>query len=234
MPSYLDSNENYFAHQYAAGYGVVYPESHVVRLYHAVLKNRFGPDRREPAALLDFGCGSGAHALFFQMHGFDVHGVDIDSRAIERCREKMPDQAAKFRTIGPKPDGRPYFDASFDVVFSNQALYYLDRDDLDLALEVLHRQLKPGGIFFATMMSSQHDYFGLSTPRDLGLRRVERPTALSNTAPASFEINFMESEEQLVNTFRLFKRLHVGYYDAVIREDLGNSHHYIFVGTRDD
>lgn len=43
---------------------------------------------RAPARVLDVGCGTGTHALWLAAQGFDVVGIDISPRAIERARAR--------------------------------------------------------------------------------------------------------------------------------------------------
>ncbi len=45
-------------------------------------------------------------------------------------------------------------------------------------------------------------------------------------------VNFMESEQELLDKFHMFEKIHVGFYDAVYREDEGSDHHYTFVGRK--
>jgi SAM-dependent methyltransferase len=183
--------------------------------------------------LFDFGCGSGAHACFFASQGITVYGVDANEDAVSKCKALLPHWKDNFKAVSPKPDGKPYFDGlECDAVIGNQVLYYLDDEDLEKALGALHRTLKVGGVFIATMMSRHHDYFDGSEPAGKGLRLVSRARAISRSTPARFYINFTESEDALAAKFNIFQKEHVGYYDAVIREDLGSSHHYIFVGTK--
>jgi SAM-dependent methyltransferase len=55
-----------------------------------------------PARALDVGCGTGTHAVWLASQGFDVVGVDIAPRAIERARDRAGtagDVECKFEVL---------------------------------------------------------------------------------------------------------------------------------------
>ena len=53
-------------------------------------------------SVLDIGCGSGEHALFFAQEGYDVWGIDSTPLAIQKAREKAARQGLLCRMIIPK------------------------------------------------------------------------------------------------------------------------------------
>lgn len=222
---YLTLNQRYHEQQYAAGYGHEYPESHVIRLYHRILASELNLTGIGAPRLLDFGCGTGASAAFFATKGFDVHGIDTSARAVEACRRRLPDTADQFQVIKPDPktDDWP-FDAPFDIVFSNQVLYFLCDRDLQKCLELLLTHLAPNGIFIATMIGTQHYLHRHSTPDEDGLRRVKTKT---ENDPPLF-IRFTESKDHLRSQFASLEPIHIGHYDVNLRDDSG--FHYVFIG----
>ena len=222
---YLASNQRYYEQQYAAGYGHEHPESHVIKIYHRILASELNLTGAGAPRLLDFGCGTGANAGFFATKGFDVHGVDTSARAIEACRRRLPDTADQFQAIEPdsKADDWP-FDAPFDIVFSNQVLYFLCDRDLRERLQLLLAHLTPDGIFIATMIGTQHYLYRPSTPDADGLRRVK--TGEEGDQPLF--IRFTESKNHLRSQFAGFEPIHIGHYDVNLRDDSG--FHYVFIG----
>lgn len=62
------------------GYGLQYPDGHVIRFYERILKYKLS---KTNGNLLDFGCGNGVHSKYFQdvTGGRDIktYGIDIVS-----------------------------------------------------------------------------------------------------------------------------------------------------------
>ena len=69
--------------KYAEGYGVKYPDGHIIRFYERVLKTEFG---MTSGKMLDFGCGNGVHSFYMHDKGFDTYGCDVSAKAIEEVR----------------------------------------------------------------------------------------------------------------------------------------------------
>ena len=125
-----------------------------VYLFDQLLKGRFDTNMR----VLDAGCGSGRNLVYFLREGFDVCGVDVSPDAIAQVRSLA-------RTLAPflpaenfrqEPVERMSFaDASFDAVLSSAVLHFARDESHWLAmLREMWRVLKPGGIFFSRLASS--------------------------------------------------------------------------------
>ncbi len=227
---YLATNLSYHQRAYRSGYGIQYPEGHVVRCYHRVLRHELGLDGTHGENLLDFGCGTGTHCAFFGSKGFNVYGVDADETAVRACQERFPAIAGHFEVVDPKPPAdRRLFDVDFDMVLSNQVLYYLSNTDLRACVDGLHAQVRPGGVFIATMMAEHGCFHDFAEPADDGLWRVN---AGPLTGPQPTYINFTRSPDELCRRFEPFMPLHVGYYDFAVDERDGSSLHYLFIGRK--
>ena len=211
--------------KYDEGYGLEYPDGHVIRFYHRVLKYEFNISKGK---ILDFGCGIGSHLKFFQRHGFTPFGVDVVAEAIEKTKLLLPEFKDNFHVTPSVPNLKDYFSESFDIIFSNQTLYYLnDRDIKNLCGQFLDL-LKPGGIFFATMMSTLCGHYKMVESTSGDMSKVVLKGRLNETT----FVNFKTSEE-ILDIFKDFKRTHFGSYDFVLTEDVGHGHHYIFVGRKE-
>lgn len=207
------------------------PESFVFRPYGRLLKPEYGLDGLSHQRVLDFGCGNGGNTAFFVSEGFDVYGVDISEAHIAYCRKVMPEAAEKFLVIDPEPDTEDrWFGGNFDLVLAIQSLYYLSDTDLQARLTSLYNQMCPGRYIYATMMGTRCWYYQHSRPDKDGLRKVD--SLPGGRLTVNCYINFTESREDLCSTFSLFEPLHIGYYDAVYREDEGSDFHYTFIGRR--
>src|SRR5262245_26721203 len=61
---------------------------------------------------LDVGCGTGTNAIWLAQHGYDVHGVDVASLAIEKAQAKLPPGLpCRFSVVdflSEQPEGGPF------------------------------------------------------------------------------------------------------------------------------
>ncbi len=106
--------------KYAKGYGVRYPEGHIIRFYERILKYELG---LTSGKVFDFGCGNGTHAEYFQSKGFEVYGVDIIKEAIAQAQSIMGQRA---KLIEPNQSVVGLFDTQFDLVFAGFEVYGVD------------------------------------------------------------------------------------------------------------
>ncbi len=115
-----------------------YPSEEAVRFLVAVA-NEHGVGKG-----LDVGCGAGRHMSVMKSFGFEPHGVDSSSEALE--------QAAKHGTVvqGDMRD-LPYPDDEFAVAVCLGTAYYGTRDDTVATVREIHRVLKPGGWVLLTL-----------------------------------------------------------------------------------
>jgi SAM-dependent methyltransferase len=228
MSDYLQKNTNYWD----KGYYAPHTENFIFRTYARILKPEFGLSGDQQENVLDFGCGEGANLCFFANKGFNVYGVDISKEAISNCKVLMPDQASHFKVIPAKPEvGQNYFEQQMDLIIAVQSLYYLSDSDLTVCLENLYRQLKPGGLFYATMMGTRCYYYKYTQPYEQGLRTLRFPPN-HRLQVTDYFLRFVDSESDLLRIFNMFDKKHLGYYDAQIREDEGSEFHYTFLGQK--
>ena len=109
--------------------------------------------------VLDIGCGAGGITL----HLVDRHGAahatgyDVEAPVIETARRRAEERGLADRTTFVQaPPGRlPFADASFDVVFSKDALLHVP--DKDALFVDMYRVLAPGGVFAASNWMISHD-----------------------------------------------------------------------------
>lgn len=88
-------------------------------------RTRFGTAR---GRALDVGCGTGTHALWLATQGFEVVGIDVAPRAIERARARAaadaPAASIRFEVLDfltSRPEGGP-----FDLVFDRGVFHVFD------------------------------------------------------------------------------------------------------------
>lgn len=106
-----------------------------------ILRHWLRPDR--PLALLDMGCGTGAHLLALSQFG-PAAGCDVSPEAVAYCHTR----GLAGVVVQTDPDRLPFPDASFDLVTALDVIEHID-DDVAMLREI-GRVLKPGGAVFIT------------------------------------------------------------------------------------
>jgi ubiquinone/menaquinone biosynthesis C-methylase UbiE len=102
--------------------------------------------------VLDVGCGvGGCDVVLVRDHGArHVLGIDIEQPLIDRATARAEQQGLSdqltFQLVEPGPF--PLDDASFDVVFSKDAMIHIE--DKHALFKEVFRVLRPGGLFVAS------------------------------------------------------------------------------------
>src|SRR5262245_31588544 len=102
--------------------------------------------RSKRRRILDLGCGSGNHLGIYADHvGPDgrVVGLDRERKLVETAREAFRDRPNVEIVEGSMDEPLPFPDGSFDLCFSNFAIY--NAADPRLTLIEIRRLLEPGG-----------------------------------------------------------------------------------------
>jgi len=216
-----------YENRYRRGYGLLYPESHIIRVHRQILEWELD---LTTGNVLDFGCGVGANLRYFADQGFIPHGCDTSPTAIQQCQRTMPQFAENFHVTDVTPDLIEVFGfGSQDLFLSNQVLYFLSDDHIRSIVKQAYDLVRPGGVFVVTMMAYSCWYFRYVTGREGDFRRVELDTPRQTLQTL---INFKDRAD-LEMLFKPFRKLHIGSYGSWIREEEGSTDHWIYVGLRD-
>lgn len=101
--------------------------------------------RKPRTAIFDLGCGNGNHLGIYLKHvgdGGRVVGLDREAKLIGDARAAHPDKRLEL-LVGSMDDRLPFDDATFDLCFSNFAIY--NASNPRATLTELRRVMKPGG-----------------------------------------------------------------------------------------
>lgn len=115
------------------------------------------PHLQSEMTFLEIAPGDCRLALEASKHCSHVIGVDISDQSDPD--ESFPDNFKLIVYDGYQLDAVP--DASVDIIFSYQFLEHLHPDDVPLHLDLVHRLLKPGGLY---ILDTPHRYSG---PHDI-------------------------------------------------------------------
>ena len=112
-------------------------------------------EKMRPEAVLDIGCGEGAHLPFVRDRR-QYCGLDIDQPSLVKLGKRFPDACAL------RADGfnLPFQDDSFDCIINIYNLEHMVF--LDLALEEIERVLAPGGSILVSVPSVGSPVAGLA------------------------------------------------------------------------
>jgi SAM-dependent methyltransferase len=102
---------------------------------------------REPARILDAGCGSGRNMVELARHGA-VTGIELSETSVALARERAAGEVLAGSILE-----MPFADDSFDLAVSLDVIEHLD-DDLS-ALRELRRVVAPGGSLLVTVPAYQ-------------------------------------------------------------------------------
>jgi ubiquinone/menaquinone biosynthesis C-methylase UbiE len=136
---------------------------------------------RQPARLLDCGCGTGNNLRMLGAYGRAV-GIDLTRSGLSYARrhgERLVAQASATAL--------PFPDAAFDIVTSFDVIYALDDDGAAAALREMYRVMRPGGYLVLNVaalpgLGGNHSVLGGE------VQRYTRPHLRSHLERAGFSV----------------------------------------------
>ena len=233
----LDANRDNYEILYSKEEAFLrYPADWVIRFHNMFLKKNIP----ENGVILDYGCGSGNNSVFFMQKGYSVFGVDV-APSFKKLVEKNLElnningsNLANFSLIDPDTTSLAFPDNYFDLILSNQVLYYLPTEQhLKKVCIEIKRILRPGGFVFFTMMGKRNYYITHFLKQIHGERVYEINIQDKNHRLYGVKelILAVRDEEDLCSLFDVFEPVTVGYFDQKMF-DLYSNFHYIFVGKK--
>ena len=196
------------------GYGIKYPEGHVIRHSKYFKKKN---------SILDFGCGNGTHLTFFShMKIKNIYGVDT-SKIVKKIKNKR----FKIFRISQDEDLTKKFKRKFDIIFSNQVLYYLNDKSINFFLKQFHTLLSKNGLMFTTWMAPIGNYYKLSKKiKGSEMRELNFNLRLKEKTFINFKT---KKKIEKVLKKNNFKSLHYGHYDQEMNHNEvdSGSYHYL-------
>jgi cyclopropane fatty-acyl-phospholipid synthase-like methyltransferase len=116
-------------------------------------------------SVLDIGCGTGEHALFFAAEGFDVWGIDSTPLAIRKAKEKAAARGLRVHFLVLNALDLKKLNRKFDTVTDSGFFHTLSDEDRPVFVDNLAAILSPAGKYFMLCFSELE-------PAGYGPRRV--------------------------------------------------------------
>jgi SAM-dependent methyltransferase len=148
-----------------------YPDEQVVRFLARYVTRRLGLDANavrhaagSPPSGLDLGCGKGRHVLLMCELGIRSHGLDVSDVAISFASAWLKSRGFSADLRTGSMTQLPYADASLDFVVSHGVFDHALQAVREQAVAEVRRVLKPGGLFFVSVISERDSAFGHGRP----------------------------------------------------------------------
>ncbi|MEW6671179.1 MAG: class I SAM-dependent methyltransferase [Thermodesulfobacteriota bacterium] len=101
--------------------------------------------------ILDLGCGSGRHLVFFAKQGYDVCGIDVSPEAISLSRKWLAEEGLAAELHCKDIERLPWPDNYFDAVISVQVIEHNRLEPVRKIIREVNRVVHPAGYFFVVV-----------------------------------------------------------------------------------
>ena len=140
-------------------------------------------------SVLDIGCGTGEHALFFAAKGHEVWGIDSAPLAIGKAQEKAKARGLAVHFLVRDALDLAGLNRKFDTATDSGLFHTLSDEDRPVFEKSLASVLSPGGIYFMLCFSDREPPgYG---PRRIAEREIRESFAegwsINYIRPATFE-----------------------------------------------
>lgn len=103
------------------------------------------------AAIIELGCGAGQDSEFMLAQGFNVRPTDGTPEMAKAASQRLniPVDTMLFSDLDET--------AAYDGVWANASLLHVPKAELPSILSLIHRAMKPGGVFYASFKAGQSE-----------------------------------------------------------------------------
>ena len=170
---------------------------------------------KEINSILDLGCGTGSHALFFAGMGYEVTGVDFSEDMLKVAREKAARQGKNISFL--QQDIRhldlPQEFGAAVAMFAVMGYQTTNRDFEDALLSV-NRHLDPGGLFifdvwFGPAVLAQRPEDRIKTIERAGRKITRHASPSLDIINQTVEVNYTVRENASKKQLKETKESHV-------------------------
>ena len=150
--------------------GLKFPDESLVRFFFKSDLNNISE------SVLELGCGSGNNLRLFYEYGWDVTGVDLSAQAISDATNNLSRLQSEYQLRNNFQlihDNMLHFFQNFSMkafhtVLFPSSLFYLRYEDILTTLELLAKNVKPGGFLFFKLLTDSDYRFHNNNKVSLG------------------------------------------------------------------
>jgi SAM-dependent methyltransferase len=173
-------------------------------------------------------CGAGSHGdrppplLLFYQQGYVTYGIEITEDASQNANKFCVNNDIPLHILRGDMRRIPFTDRTFSFVYSYNAIFFMTKADIAVAMQEIKRVLSPGGIFFVNFLSVddpdrrpfRKDGFA---SRLLGSRQFSR--FRNNEADMHFKgCDILRKEKRIIDKLYEGRRLKQIYIDYIARK----------------
>ncbi len=133
--------------------------------------------KKSVSKILDLGCGTGRHVIYFAKRGYQVSGFDWSEAAVTRARElvRAENLTADLRVWDMTRNPFPYDDSQFDAILAMRVIHHTTLEKISRIMREVVRVTKQGGLLFLQVPTYEE-----------ALRLKEEGSKLAEVEPGTF------------------------------------------------
>jgi SAM-dependent methyltransferase len=152
-----------------------------------------------PGKMIDLAGGEGRNTIFFAEKSWQAENIDLSSVALEKCRALAQQRDVSDRVFTNHASALDFTSSLAPVDLGLIGYLQINRDDLEIAISRLVKQISPGGIFFGVWHALENLADGFGGPQNPAvLPNVLSMTQILSALP--LEVIFVENRDGQVQT----------------------------------
>jgi len=156
---------------------------------------------RNVKVILDLGCGTGRHLIFFSQKGFTVYGFDASPKALEIAGKWLAERCKEVELNHHRMENKfPYKNCFFDAVISIQVIHHNLMKDVIFTIKEIERILKPNGLIFITFPYKKR----ATRFQQWNLKKVEKGTYIPQKGPEEGLPHHFFKKREIRKVFKSF------------------------------
>ncbi|PIR07436.1 hypothetical protein COY65_01505 [Candidatus Jorgensenbacteria bacterium CG_4_10_14_0_8_um_filter_39_13] len=158
--------------------------------------------------ILDLGCGTGRHAIYFAQRGFEVYGFDLSRKAIKQAKEKAKEKGLRINLrVCDCRKTFPYPDGFFDAVLIVRVIHHYPTKIILQIIKEIERVLKVDGYLYIQVptFARVSGYAKLAEKEGSPQIRLEKGTYVPTVGPEKGVPHHGFTRKELRESLRNFR-----------------------------